>query len=354
MITLNNFGWNNFHEQYSRANNKDRLPVGRVISIKGFKYHLISSKGEIETELSGKLLFGTLPEDLPKIGDWVFYMDYDTMGYVIEVLPRKNELARKNPGAGAQRQILATNLDCAFIVQGLDNDFNLMRLERYMVQLAACNIKTVVVLNKTDLVTDPEAYRTEVLKLKRDCPVFLCSTFTGHGIDDFIELALIPGETYVLIGSSGVGKSSLLNRMLDLNVQRTSLTSESTNKGRHTTTSRDLFKLPNGSLVIDTPGMREFGVTHEIGQQANEMFPAINKLASSCRFADCTHVNELGCAVVAALSSGALDSAIYNSYIKLMKEQRRFEISAEDKKRLGKQSGRMSREASVHRRKNKY
>jgi ribosome biogenesis GTPase / thiamine phosphate phosphatase len=354
MNFLLEFGWNNFHEKDFNQSDKKEFHVGRVISIQGFKYELITEKGELETELSGKLLYSSVSEELPKVGDWVRYLDYDQLGYIIDVLPRKNALSRKTPGTKTERQILATNIDCALVVQGLDRDFNVMRLDRYLVQLAACNIPAVVVLNKADLVDDVVPFENEIMKLQRGCEVYFCSTYNALGIDKLKTQLLKPGQTYILIGSSGVGKSSLLNSLVQSETQKISATSEWSSKGKHTTTSRDLFKLSNGSLVIDTPGMREFGVTFEEGTSSNEMFPAIAKFASNCRYADCRHIKEMGCAVIDALSSGQLDQEVYDSYIKLLKEQRRFEISAEDKKREGKEAGRMSREARNHRKKFKY
>ena len=353
-MILNNYGWNNFHQEYFHKNATDNLSVGRVFSIKGFKYFLVTEKGELETELSGKLLFGTATEDLPKVGDWVFFMDYDAMGYIISVFPRMNELSRKNPGAKTERQVLAANVDYAFIVQGLDRDFNIMRLERYLVQITTCGIKPVVILNKADLIDKPDEYKDQVMKLHRDCPVHFCSTYTGRGIDELVNHGMEPYKTYILIGSSGVGKSSLLNALMNSSVQRTANTSDSTQKGKHTTTTRELFQLSNGSLIIDTPGMREFGLTFEEGQQSDELFPYITKIGAGCRFTDCTHVNEAGCAVLEAVHAGQLDSEVYESYLKLLKEQKRFAIKAEDKKRLGKQFGKMTREANSYRKKYKY
>ncbi|MEO5602702.1 MAG: ribosome small subunit-dependent GTPase A [Cyclobacteriaceae bacterium] len=354
MSILNNYGWNNFHPQMLKQNANPELLVGRVISIKGFKYVLISEQGEIETEISGKLMYGTEVEGLPKVGDWVLYKDYESMGYLIEVLPRINELCRKIPGKQTGRQVLAVNIDCAIIVQGLDHDFNLMRLDRYLVQLTACHIRPVVILNKADLVAEPDHYKGEVMRLKHRCEIYLCSTLTGLGINELQDHIFESAKTYILIGSSGVGKSSLLNVLMNSEAQKTSRTSDSTSKGKHTTTSRDLFLLSNGSLIIDTPGMREFGLTFEDGQPSENMFPGLQQFVSGCRFSDCKHVNEMGCGVIEALHSGALDAQLYESYIKLMKEQRRFEISAEEKKRLGKQWGKMTKEAKDHRKKYKY
>lgn len=353
MLLLENYGWSLYLSQY-KINLKNELKYGRIVSIKGFKYLLITENGELEAELSGKLMYGNDTGDFPKVGDWVLFMDYDNMGYIIEALPRVNELSRKNPGTKTQKQVLAANIDAALIVQGLDRDFNVMRLERYLVQLAACCIQPVVVLNKADLIHSQDEYVREVQKLQRDCQVVFCSTYTGLGIDQLKNDVLMKFKTYILIGSSGVGKSSLLNSLMDTTIQHTRGISDSTSKGKHTTTTRDLFQLPNGSLIIDTPGMREFGVTMEEGQSSDEMFPAIQKFSSDCRFSDCRHINEEGCAVLAALENGDLDDQVYESYVKLMKEQRRFEIKAEDKKRLNRQFGKMTKEAKNYRKKYKY
>lgn len=351
MISLDHYGWNTFFQPEQIQND---IIIGRITSIQGFKYYVITANGEKEAELSGRLLHGASSEELPKLGDWVTLKDYDTLGYIIDVLKRRNELSRKNPGAKMEKQILATNVDGALIVQGLDRDFNIMRLERYLVQLAACNVKPIVLLNKVDLVNDWSPFTHEVAKLQRDCPVYFCSTYTKVGLEEIRNNVLEKYKTYVLIGSSGVGKSSLLNALMNTNVQPVNSTSDFNHKGKHTTTTRDLFQLPNGSLLIDTPGMREFGLTFEEGHDSDDLFPAIQKFATQCRFSDCRHLHEAGCAVIDAVHSGALEDEVYESYLKLIKEQRRFEISAEEKKRFNKQSGRMSQEAQENRSKYKY
>jgi ribosome biogenesis GTPase len=315
MKFLEDYGWNLFRQQNTIEVHPDHL-VGRVISIKGFKYELITERGVQETELSGKLLYGTQPENLPKVGDWVSYLDYGDLGYIVDVLPRANSLARKNPGNKTERQILGANIDYALITQGLDRDFNMMRLERYITQVVACGISPVVILNKVDLIQEPEAYRDKVLRLQQPCQLFFCSTLTGNGIDalkSFFE----KGKTYIMFGSSGVGKSSLLNIFMNESLQQTNTVSDVNNKGRHTTTTRELFQLPGGGLLMDTPGMREFGVTDDLDSVTS--FPALDEFVQRCRYADCKHVNEPGCAVVDALQSGALDPVVYESYIKLMK-----------------------------------
>ncbi|HEY0741612.1 MAG TPA: ribosome small subunit-dependent GTPase A [Chryseosolibacter sp.] len=353
MENLTRFGWDASLQQHFNTLNTS-LFAGRVISIKGFKYYLMTERGELETELSGKLLFENENENLPKVGDWVLFQDYETMGYIIDLLPRKNALSRKSPGAKFEKQLLAANIDYALIVQGLDRDFNLMRLERYIVQIAACGINPIVVLNKADLVDNVESYNLEIAKLKRDCPVYACSTVSGYGLSQMIEHVFQPAKTYIMIGSSGVGKSSLLNKLSNADVQATGSVSDSNQKGKHTTTGRDLFMLQNGALLIDTPGMREFGVTFEDSASEQDLFPEISKLAPNCRYNDCRHIEENGCAVLEALENGSLDAVAYDSYIKLLKEQKRFQISAEEKKRMNKQFGKMTREAKDYRKKYKF
>ena len=197
----------------------DEFP-GRVITVKGHRYTVISQHAELDCELSGKLLFGSDPEGLPKVGDWVTFLDYGDTGIITMVLQRRNMLARRKPGNSSERQILATNIDAALIVQSVDSNFNLMRLERYIVQVTACGIYPVVVLNKIDLTDNPGEFKTKVQSLARDVSVVLCSTVTESGLSQLWNL-IRPGLTYILVGSSGVGKSSLLNRLMDDEIQPT-------------------------------------------------------------------------------------------------------------------------------------
>jgi ribosome biogenesis GTPase / thiamine phosphate phosphatase len=353
MTTLIQYGWGLPQQNYFNSLHT-KLSPGRVISIQGFKYFLITENGELETELSGKLLFENENENLPKVGDWVLYTAYDTIGYIVEVFPRVNALSRRNPGRKVEAQVLAANIDYAIIVQGLDSNFNLMRLDRYIVQIRNGNIQPVVVLNKADLIENRDHYIEEVNRLRRDVPVYLCSTYNGVGIAEIQNEILQPGKTCVLIGSSGVGKSSILNALLSREVQQIGSISDITSKGKHTTTSRELFRLSNGCLVIDTPGMREFGMTGGDELTDDDQFPVLAELSKHCRYSDCKHLNETGCAVLDALENGSLDPVIYESYIKLIKEQRRFQISADEKKQQAKFFGKLTKEAKAHRKKYKY
>ncbi|HEX8060566.1 MAG TPA: ribosome small subunit-dependent GTPase A [Cyclobacteriaceae bacterium] len=352
MTSLKDFGWNDFHQNNYNQSTNHGDPAARVVSVQGFKHHLVTEKGEIEAELAGRLLYGTEAEDLPKVGDWVCYLDYGQSGYIIERLPRQNMLSRKMAGKKNERQVLGANIDYAIIVQGLDRDFNVMRLDRYITQIVACGIQPIVVLNKIDLVPDPDAFLQLVKDLKRDVEISCCSTVSGRGIADL--RALRKDHTYILIGSSGVGKSSLLNALMNAETQQTSEVSDFNGRGRHTTTARELFMLPNGSLLMDTPGMREFGVTSEDGVDGDSLFPAIKAIAVNCKYSDCSHMSDEGCAVIAALGTGELDPAIYESFVKLVKEQRRFGIRAEEKKRVNKVFGRIVKEAKSFRKRYKY
>jgi ribosome biogenesis GTPase len=355
MNLLESYGWNDFFNSYHSENNTNEdFHIGRVISVQGFKYHLITPLGEVEAELAGKLIYGVENEQLPRVGDWVYFLRYDDSGYITEVFPRLNALSRRNPGGRSERQILGANIDFALIVQGLDRDFNLMRLDRYIVQITACNIKSVIILNKEDLISDRQVFSQEVDRLSRNCPVYFCSSLEQSGLDELYASVLLPQKTYILIGSSGVGKSSLLNALMDDLHLKTSTLSESTRKGKHTTTTRDLFRLTNGSLVIDTPGMREFGMALEDEITSSGLFPAIDELAGSCRYTDCRHSSESGCAVIQAYKDGSLDPKVYESYMKLVKEQQHFSVRIEDRKRLGKQFGKMIREAKEYRRRYKF
>ncbi len=354
METLNLYGWSDFTRNRSLNPSQPDLKLGRVISLTGLTYHLVTETNVIPAELSGKLLYGTEPELIPQTGDWVYYMDYGENGYIIELIERRNALWRRQPGNVTGRQVMAANVDYGLIVQGLDMDFNVMRLDRYIVQLTDCGIQPIIVLNKVDLIENREQYISELSRHGIRCSVYFCSTIVKTGMDELFNNALIPGKTHILIGSSGVGKSSLLNALTGDGGLRTDTVSKSTGKGKHTTTARHLFVLSNGSLVIDTPGMREFGIALEGDVTSKGLFPTIDELAVNCRFADCTHLTEAGCAVLQALQNGNLDAKVYASYEKLIKEQRRFEISKEDQKRLGKQFGKMIREARDYRSKYKY
>jgi ribosome biogenesis GTPase / thiamine phosphate phosphatase len=267
---------------------------------------------------------------------------YDSgQAYINRVLPRKSFLARRAVGKTGEIQIIAANIDVAFIVQAISNNFNVNRLERYLAICHSAGIEPVLVLSKTDLVTEREisAALNELDKRGKQVRYILLSNITRDGIDrmpDFIP----KGKTCCVMGSSGVGKSTLINNLLQREVLKTGEISHSTNKGRHVTEHRELFILDNGGIVIDTPGMKELGMT-DIDEGVRTTFPEIYDLAQSCRYHDCSHINETGCAVLDALESGALSRESYENYVKIKKEQEHFHTTIAEKRKRDKQFGKM-------------
>jgi ribosome biogenesis GTPase len=268
-------------------------------------------------ELSGKLAHYTDRDDIPKVGDWVAVKLLDNSPAVIEnVLPRRNEIARKIAGNRTAKQVIAANIDVAFVLLALDNDFSVERLRRFLYQLAIHAIRPVIVLNKADK-TDAVSFYTQQLQ-EFDLPIIITSAMAGTGIDDILT-HIHTGETAILLGSSGVGKSTITNKLLGREVQHTDAVRASDSTGKHTTVHRELFVLPNGGLLIDTPGIRELQLWGD-EDDLSTTFKDIAILAKRCKYTSCTHTDEAGCAVQDALHSGVLDASHYASYIKMKGE----------------------------------
>lgn len=354
MTSLTSYGWNTHFEQHFHSYQAQGLEAGRITAIEGFLHKLVTANGHVDATLSGALMNGADNWDLPKVGDWVAVKAYDNEGIIISVLKRINELSRKLPGRTTEKQVIATNIDTAFIVQGLDRDFNPMRLQRYIVQIMQCNIRPVVLLNKQDLVADPESYRQEVLALGYDCPVLLLSATGQEGLPEWAAEHMLQGKTYVLIGSSGVGKSTLVNALLGYHLQEEGAVSSFNHKGKHTTVSRNLVVLPSGAMLIDSPGMREFGVTLDADDQGMHYHPLLAALSAECRFHDCTHQHEPGCAVVAAVREGGLPREVYESYLKISREQAHYQTDSLERKRVERQFGKMAKQVVQYRKQRKY
>jgi len=353
MESLFQYGWKEYIEKsnYSKQTNLEN--TGRVISVKTNIYEIITSTGIRKAELLGRLLFSFQKSEQPKVGDWVEWMDYGEAAIISDVLPRYNQLYRKTAGKETDKQVMAANIDQAVIIQGLDQDFNLNRIERYLVQIAACGIQSVIILNKSDLIENETFYSEEIERLQRDVPLYFCSVKSGSGLDIIQKEVFVEGTTSLLVGSSGVGKTSLLNSITKSS-RSTREISESTGKGKHTTTSRDMILLHNGGIVIDSPGMREFGLGFDQDASFEEQYPAISKYARDCKFSDCTHTNEKGCNVIKAYNEGNLDPVVYENYLKLSREQLKFQMSTQEKNRQGKIFGKMVREAKEYRKKYKF
>ena len=328
---------------YMDENGRSDLSVGRVTQEHRERYIVSDGKLEYEAEITGNLRFSAKSrEDFPAVGDWVAVMLYDTGQAIIHhVLPRKTLLKRQAVGKPGEIQIIATNIDTAFIVQSVDNNFNINRLERYLSICYSAGIEPVLVISKTDLAEDKEI--RHILNSLKDrnkkIRFILLSNITLEGMDQILEF-IEKGKTYCVIGSSGVGKSTLINNLMQKKILRTGSISESTGKGKHITEHRELFILKNGGIIIDTPGMRELGMTDN-KEGINTTFEDIATLAVNCRFPDCRHINEDGCAVIEAVNKGTIDIESYQNYLKMLKEQERFSTTVAEKRKKEKAFGKI-------------
>jgi len=318
--------------------------VARVISVHKDSYIITKGSGEVFAELSGHLAYtANSVFDLPTTGDWVYAdcYDDDTHAIIQGVVSRRTLLKRKTSGKRVDFQLIAANIDVAFIVQSVDYNFNLRRLERYLVMVHEGEITPVVLLSKCDLIPGDAVneIKQSVLRAAPQVTVITFSNLDGDNIDT-IKNALSPGHTYCLLGSSGVGKTTLLNSILGSDRFATRSVSKKENKGRHTTTSRELIQLGNGAMLIDTPGMRELG-NMSVDAGIDETFSEILVLSQNCKFNDCTHTNEKGCAILAAINDGELSEQRYKNYIKMKNESAFNEMSYSEKRKKDKDFGKL-------------
>lgn len=316
MDNLKDYGWTKADQlAWDELALADKYPA-RVIADFGTSLK-IATPIITAAELSGKLAHYSSADATPKVGDWVAVTPLDNGPAVIEsVVLRRNEIARKVAGKQITKQILAANVDIAFVLLALDNDFSVERLQRFLYQLSIHAIDPVIVLNKADKTNHVQSYRDQIDGL--GLPVIVTIASEGKGIDDIMQ-CIQPGQTAILLGSSGVGKSTMTNKLLQREVQQTNTLRVSDATGKHTTVHRELFVLPNGGLLIDTPGIRElrlWGTEEDL----NLKFQDITSLSSKCKYPDCHHDNEAGCAIKKALQNGMLDKRHYANYLKMKTE----------------------------------
>ena len=321
MTTLEQYGWNDERAKDWATRPASNLVPARIIADFGQQYRIAMPEPQI-ARLAGSLVHKLKVHEMPKIGDWVAVELIDNQPATVQaVLPRTSEIVRGHVGRLLDKQVVAANVDVAFVVQALDHDFSPERLERYIFQLASQNIKVVILLNKSDRAKDIDEKRTQLDNL--DADVIVMSALEDS---DMSQLApyILPGRTIVILGSSGVGKSTLTNRLLGEERQATQAIRERDSKGRHTTVHRELFLLPGGGMIIDTPGIRELQLWGD-ENDLEALFPEIFEALRHCHYPNCQHVTEDRCAIKAGLADGSIGPKRYKLYQNFQRELQALE-----------------------------
>lgn len=342
-MTLEELGFDERMAKYRKEHHLDSFLTGRVTSEHKERYIVKTSEKEYDSEIVGNLRFtANSREDFPAVGDWVAISEYNEDEALIHAIyPRKTILERQAVGKHGEKQIIATNIDYAFIVLAIDRDFSINRIERYLTICNNSKVSPYIILTKIDLIDKGElsSLVSKVQERIPHIPLFTISNENLSGIKKVREV-IKKGKTYCLLGSSGVGKSSLSNILSGNNSMKTDIISSSTNRGKHVTSHRELLILENGGILIDNPGMREVGMA-DVGKGLEETFDTIYELSKDCKFKDCTHINEKGCAVIDAIENGDLAISTYENFLKMEREKSHFESTVAEKRKKDKQFGKM-------------
>jgi ribosome biogenesis GTPase len=321
MTGLERWGWTAREQALFQPHAADSRQPGRVLAENRGRYVVATEGGEVDAAVSGRFRYDSgTAEDFPSVGDWIVLEPGDDRALAIihGVLPRATRFARPARGDVGGAQVIAANIDLVLIVTGLDHDFNLRRLERYLALAWSSGAEPVIVLNKADMCDDVAGRVADAALVAPGVPVRAISALDGAGMDSLTPL-LEPGKTVALLGSSGVGKSTIVNALLGYERQQTGAVRADDQRGRHTTTSRELLVMPSGALLIDSPGMRSVGMW-EVEEGLADAFADIEEFAAGCRFSDCTHIGEPGCAVQQAIVNGSLPAARLENQRKLARE----------------------------------
>lgn len=355
-MKLADLGYNEKFEEFRIEEKLDGFEIGRIIAEHKERYIVKTCEGEFEAEITGNLRFSAKGrEDFPAVGDWVAITSYDSDAAIIhKILPRFSMIKRQAVGHFGEVQIIATNIDYALLVQAADRDFNINRLERYLTICYSSNVSPLILLNKIDLIDENRlAELLESIRLRiKDVPIIAISNETQDGyetIRNFIE----KGKTYCMLGSSGVGKSTLLNNLSGRDIMKTDFISQSTSKGRHITSHRELIVLESGGILIDNPGMREVGIA-DTASGLETTFDKIVSLSATCKFKDCSHISEAGCSVLEALKKGEIDNSSYENYLRLEREKAHFDSTVEERRKKDKAFGKMLKNYKKDISKNKF
>ena len=355
-MKLDDLGYNDKIEKSRIENNLEDFDIGRVISEHKERYIVKTEKGEFEAEITGNLRFSAKGrEDFPAVGDWVALTIYDSGFSIIHgILPRFSIISRQAVSQFGEVQIIATNIDYAFLIQAVDRDFNINRLERYLTICYSSDVSPIIVLSKTDLIDEQRMNGIlNDIKLRiKNVPVIAISNETQNGYEA-IKKTIEKGKTYCMLGSSGVGKSTLLNNLSGRTIMRTDTISQSTNKGRHVTSHRELIILENGGILVDNPGMREVGIA-DTTSGLEITFDKIVSLSQNCKFKDCTHTRETGCSILEAVEKGDIDKNSYENYLKLEREKAHFELTVVEKRKKDKELGKIIKNYKKDMTRNKY
>lgn len=355
-MELEDLGYTEHIEGYRKEHHWDVFDVGRVTMEHKDKYVVRTNTAEYDAELIGNLRFTAESRyDLPAVGDWVAIAEYDTKKALIHgVYPRHSILERQAAGKSVQPQLIATNIDYGLIIQSVNRDFNINRLERYLTLCHTSHITPIIILSKIDLIEEAtlKALLAELQERIKGIALHTISNVSNQGVDHIANL-VEKGKTYCLLGSSGVGKSTLLNKLSGKEIMTTDEISVAIDRGKHVTTHRELIVLPNGGIFIDNPGMREIGVT-DTSAGLEITFDEIIELSQHCKFNNCTHTTEAGCAIQNAIENGELDSDAYANFQKMEKERAFFESSVEEKRKKDKNFGKMIKNVKKQRKQNKY
>jgi len=344
--TLQNLGYDDFFESNRKKMGLDGFLMARVISEQKGTYKVKDQDGEYTGRITGKQMFeASLREDYPAVGDWVAIIKLDEERAVIKkILPRKTIIKRKCNSKN-EAQVVGANIDVAFVVESVDRDYNLNRFERYFAIAKDGGVTPAIILNKTDLLTADElnVLSSQLKERFPDTDIIFTSVTKNDGVDE-LKRYIKKWKTHCFLGSSGVGKSSLINRLLGKDVIKTEDISSYSERGKHVTTVRQMYFLENGGIVIDNPGMREVGMT-DVNAGIDDLFDAIVALAKKCKYADCTHTHEPGCEVLAAVKAGKINKDHYANYLNLKKEAEYYEMNALEKKEKDRQFGKFIKQA---------